>query len=210
MDLYWGSGSPHAWRVMLGLLFKGLDYDDHMLSFSEREHKGAGYVTLNPRGKVPTLVDGEVIVTESIAILAYLDHAYRDTPLFGFSAREAARVWRRVMEAENYLCTPATTVVRALFFNRWLRDAEDLSLKMQDVLAELDRLEVDPETGEFNAVDCMLLPLVSTLERASMKAGAAKVGLLPFDLLRWPNLAERMTSIRALPGFERTYPPHWR
>ena len=210
MELYWGSGSPYAWRVMLGLMFKGMPYEDHLLSFGEREHKSAHYTRLNPRGRVPTLVDGEVVVRESLAILAYLDRVYPRKLLFGGSPADAARIWQTVMELENIVTPAAQTVIGALFFQRWQGREAELKELRDTVFEELDLLERDFEEGPWNAIDCMLVPLIASLERASRKQGAEKLGLLPLNLGRWPRLRARYLAIAELPGFERTWPPHWR
>jgi glutathione S-transferase len=211
MELYWASGSPYSWRVMLGLLFKDLDYDDILLSLSDREHKQAGYTALNPRAKVPALVDGDVVVTESIAILAYLDHVYRRNPLFGSAGHEAARIWQRTMALDAYLVGASQPVVRALFMGRWSQDIPGLKRKVVTVREELDTLEkAGGLGGPFTAADCVLLPALKSLERASLKSGASNLGLLPFDLRRWPNIAARVAEIEAVDGYERTLPPHWR
>ena len=39
IDIYWGSGSPYAWRVLLALEYKRLPYTSHLLQFSKQEHK---------------------------------------------------------------------------------------------------------------------------------------------------------------------------
>ncbi len=39
IDVYWGSGSPYAWRVLLALEYKRLPYTSHLLQFSKQEHK---------------------------------------------------------------------------------------------------------------------------------------------------------------------------
>ena len=69
IELYWGSGSPFAWRVMLTLELKRLPYESKLLEFSKQEHKTPQYLQLNPRGKVPTLKDDEFVLYESIAIM---------------------------------------------------------------------------------------------------------------------------------------------
>src|SRR3546814_18292110 len=67
LTLYYGSGSPFAWRVWLALEYKALSYDLKVLSFDRREHKTADYLTLNPRGEVPVLVDDGFALYESHA-----------------------------------------------------------------------------------------------------------------------------------------------
>ena len=70
---YWGSGSPYSWRVLLALEHKGLAYNSHLLQLAMQEHKAPHMLALNPRGRVPTLKDGDYVVFESLAILYYLD-----------------------------------------------------------------------------------------------------------------------------------------
>ena len=87
IELYWGSGSPFAWRVMLTLEIKGLPYQSKLLEFSKQQHKAPEYLALNPRGKVPALKDGDFAVYESLAIMAYLDRKY---PQASSNLREAS------------------------------------------------------------------------------------------------------------------------
>ena len=83
LEVHWASGSPFSWRVLLTLEVKQLPYQSRLLTFSKREHKSPEYLALNPRGKVPTLKDGDFILHESLAIMAYLDSAYPARPIFG-------------------------------------------------------------------------------------------------------------------------------
>jgi glutathione S-transferase len=55
VDVYWGSGSPFAWRVLLTLELKQVPYESHLLECSKREHKSPEMLAMNPRGKVPVL-----------------------------------------------------------------------------------------------------------------------------------------------------------
>ena len=55
IDVYWGSGSPYSWRVLLALEYKRLPYTSHVLQSSKQEHKSPQMLALNWRGKVPVL-----------------------------------------------------------------------------------------------------------------------------------------------------------
>ena len=89
LEVYWASGSPFSWRVLLTLEVKQLPYQSKLLTFSKREHKSPEYLALNPRGKVPTLKDGDFVLYESLAIMAYLDSAVpRATNLRKNTARD--------------------------------------------------------------------------------------------------------------------------
>ncbi|HEU4340980.1 MAG TPA: glutathione S-transferase N-terminal domain-containing protein [Candidatus Binatia bacterium] len=51
LELYWGSGSPFSWRVMLTLELKRLPYESKLLEFSKEDHKSYEYLKLNPAGE---------------------------------------------------------------------------------------------------------------------------------------------------------------
>ena len=103
LEIYWGSGSPNAWRVMLTAEFKKIPYESKLLEFSKEDHKKPGFVALNPRGKVPVIRDGDFTLYESLAIMAYLDRRNPEPPIFGRNAAETGRIWRTISEFECYL-----------------------------------------------------------------------------------------------------------
>merc|ERR1711963_1113167 len=79
MFLFWGSGSPPTWKVMVALEEKGLGgYPNKLISFSKREHKSPEVLKINPRGQSPSFRDGDVIVNQSAAILDYLEYKFAD------------------------------------------------------------------------------------------------------------------------------------
>ena len=61
IEVYWGSGSPYSWRVLLALEHKRLAYESHLLQFSKQEHKSPQMLRMNPRGRVPVLKDGDYV-----------------------------------------------------------------------------------------------------------------------------------------------------
>lgn len=76
---YWRSSS--AYRVRIALNLKGLEYESmpvHLVKDGGQQHT-ENYRELNPQGLVPTLVDGGIALSQSIAIMEYLDEAYPDT-----------------------------------------------------------------------------------------------------------------------------------
>src|SRR5258708_9243557 len=96
LTLYWGSGSPFAWRVLLALEHKRLAYESHLLHFDKQEHQSPQMLKLNPRGRVPVGKDGDYVVFESLAILYYLDVKYPDAPSFGARPQEARAIIRPI------------------------------------------------------------------------------------------------------------------
>ena len=217
IELYWGSGSPFAWRVMLTLEVKGLPYDSKLLEFSKQQHKEPGYLQLNPRGKVPTLKNGNFVVYESIAIIAYLDRKYPEPPLFGTTPEETGTIWQIISEAESYLATAGDRIVRPLFFGKGLEQVELIQEAARSVRRELATIDGRLNQSSWlvgeriSAADIAVFPLIQLLLRAASKEAAAafELGLIPLSKT-YPDMAKWVRRIEALPGYERTYPPHWR
>ena len=217
IELYWGSGSPFAWRVMLTLEVKGLAYDSKLLEFSKGEHKTTAYLQLNPRGKVPTLKDGEFVVYESLAIMSYLDRKYPTPPLFGANAEETALIWQAISECESYFASAGDKVVRPLFFGKGLDKVDEIQQAAQAIREELKTLDARLSTrswlvGEtISAADIAIFPMIQLILRAAGKETAQPLNLQWMPLASYyPKLARWAERIEALPNYQRTYPPHWR
>lgn len=89
LKLY-GTPGTRSSRVSWALEELGLDYAFHPVMLREGEAGGADFRQLNPVGKVPVLVDGELVLSESLAILTYLADRYgngRMIPVPGTPAR---------------------------------------------------------------------------------------------------------------------------
>lgn len=73
MFLFWGSGSPPCWRVMLALEEKGLSgYANKLVSFDKGEHKSEEILKWNPRGQVKTAYCFKLFVCFCIVYTFYL------------------------------------------------------------------------------------------------------------------------------------------
>lgn len=87
---YWRSSA--AYRVRIALNLKGIDYESRQVDLREGEQKSGGYRALNPQGLVPTLeIDGHRL-TQSVAIINYLDLRFPNPPLIPAAAAERAHV----------------------------------------------------------------------------------------------------------------------
>lgn len=217
LEVFWGSGSGPAWRVLLALAIKGLPYESHLLSFSKGEHKTPEMLAMNPRGKVPVVRDGAYVLSESLAILTYLDRKHPASPLFGESAEEAGQIMRVIMEHECYGLAAISAFSRPLLFGRMEAQRDQVILSIDGAHAELRRLEEELAsrpylaTAKVSAADVFVYPQIKTLERALGKPGAETLdhGLGPISEV-FPRLAAWCGRIEALPGYDATYPPHWR
>lgn len=218
LEVFWGSGSQPSWRVLLALELKQVPYTSRLLSFSAGEHKTPEFLALNPRHKVPTIRLGDFALYESIAILCYLEKKYPTPPLFGTTPEETGLIWRWVAEYENYL-EPILhrKVVVPFFFNRSDSEADSIREAIPQLHDELARWEQELAGSpwlvgsQISAADIALFPNMMALRRAMQKPAAAQfdLHLEPLDE-RYPSLARWIRQVEALPGYEKTYPPHWR
>jgi maleylacetoacetate isomerase len=150
---YWRSQA--AYRVRIALALKGLAMEKVSLDLLAGDQFASDYQKLNPEGVVPTLIDGEgEPLTQSLAILEYLDEKYPEPPLLPneLRARAHARAIaqmvamdahpfivprvRKYLEEELHIGETA----RATWVRHWLDQG---SRAVEEVLAR------DPRTGRF-------------------------------------------------------------
>ncbi len=216
IEVIWGSGSPYAWRVLLTLEVKGLAYELRLIQFSKGEQRAPEHLALNPRGKVPVLREGDYVLSESLAIMAYLDRRQPEPPLFGSSAEETGLIWKAIAEFESYVAPVLRRIVVPVFLGKPL-DAADLQAAAGELDGELGGMaEAAARHGwlageRLSAADLAVLPFVEVLLRAARNQALRDLGLaiLPFAE-RYPALEDWRLRIAALPGYARTCPPHWR
>jgi glutathione S-transferase len=217
IEVFWGSGSPFAWRVLLALEFKRLPYVGHLLQFSKQEHKSPHMLALNPRGRVPVLKDGEYVCFESLAILYYLERKYPQPPILGRTPEEAGTIMRVICEYQAYIEPNVTQIARAIFFEKADLGADEITAAMHAVASEARTIEArlsksDWIVGDsYSAVDMVIFPGIQLLKRALEKPQAAALSsrFMPLEV-NYPALGRWLARVAAQPGYERTYPPHWR
>jgi glutathione S-transferase len=217
LELWWGSGSPYSWRALLALEYKQLPYESHVVQFAKQEHKSPQLLKMNPRGRVPVLKDGDYVCFESLAILQYLDRKYPSPPLFGRTPEEAGTIMRVVCEYQSYAEDPVQKIIYAILFQGVEAHMEDIERAMGYALAEARTIEkrlsgCDWLVGEaFSAADIIVFPGIQMLLRAleRREAQELRARLLPLES-NFPAIAAWIKRIEALPGYEKTYPPHWR
>ena len=92
MKLYTYFRSSAAFRVRIALNLKGLAYEAAFVHLPSGEHRAPAYGALNPQALVPTLDDGGHLLTQSLAILEYLEETHPAPPLLPKDPFERARV----------------------------------------------------------------------------------------------------------------------
>ncbi|MBV7540055.1 maleylacetoacetate isomerase [Acidovorax sp. sic0104] len=92
MQLYSFFNSSTSYRVRIALALKGLPVDYHGVNIRVGEHRAPAYAQLNPARAVPTLVDGDFTLSQSLAIIDYLDQRHPEPRLVPLEPRLRARV----------------------------------------------------------------------------------------------------------------------
>ncbi|WP_426399303.1 maleylacetoacetate isomerase [Ralstonia sp. R-29] len=93
MQLYSFFNSSTSYRVRIALALKGLPYDTLPVNIRTGEHRAAGYVeNINPSAGVPALIDGEMQLSQSLAIIDYLDARHPEPRLIPAEPTQRARV----------------------------------------------------------------------------------------------------------------------
>jgi len=209
MNLYSYFRSSAAYRVRIALNLKGLAYRTlpvHLLRDGGEQHRPA-YRAVSPAGLVPALEDRGHTLTQSLAILEYLEEQYPQTPLLPQGSADRARV-RAIAQSIACEIHPLNNL-RVLQYlsgtlglgeeqkNAWYRHwvGEGLGA-MEWLLAD------DPRTGAFchgdrpTLADCCLVPQVFNARRFGCELDAM------------PTILAIVARCQSLEAFQRAAPEH--
>jgi glutathione S-transferase len=210
MIFYYGSGSPYAWKVWLSLEHKGIDYTFKRLQFDNGDTKTPEFLAVNPRGKVPAIMDDGFALWESTPIVEYLEERYPQKPLLPKDVKGRARIRRIMAAADNYLQPPIGDLAEELLYKSDGGDAAAIAKAKEGIFAELARFDAALPGDYFHGDDLTLadftvFPYMRMLWRIEeRKPGQGVGGDIPERLVAW------MKRIEALPYYARTIPPHWK
>eukprot|EP00245_Coleochaete_scutata_P004962 TRINITY_DN18062_c0_g1_i1.p1 TRINITY_DN18062_c0_g1~~TRINITY_DN18062_c0_g1_i1.p1 ORF type:complete len:222 (+),score=59.09 TRINITY_DN18062_c0_g1_i1:242-907(+) len=206
--IYWGSGSAPCWKVLLVLEEKKLEYESKLLSFSNKEHKGPDVMALNPRGQVPVLQDGDIVVCESGASCQYLEDAYPDSgmKLLPVDPKLKALVLQRLWETNN-LAAKAGEMAQHYWRVKDDPDevaGEAMQKKIEGVKTELGYWEKYLQASasgflvgdSLTLADCSFFPTVAFLVRMGMDS--------------FPSLEKYYALLESRESVQKTWPPHWK
>ncbi|MBL0122398.1 MAG: glutathione S-transferase family protein [Betaproteobacteria bacterium] len=213
ITFYFGSGSPYAWKVWLALEHKKLPYEAKRMSFDNGDLKTPEFTAINPRQKVPALVDNGFAMYESAAILEYLEDRYPDSGerLWPRDVQARAIARRRAAEVVAYVDPINDKLFTELFGPAGkIPDVASIDASKQALTEELARIEgwLDEDYlagGKLSGADFTLYPYLAFLGRVDTRIpGYHLLALAP------PKVAAWMKRIESLPYFEKTVPPHWK
>lgn len=190
-QLYSYFRSSASYRVRIALNLKQLDYDTVPVHLARGEQRSAGYLAVNAAGLVPALTDEGHVLTQSLAIIEYLDELHPEPPLLPGSAAERARI-RTI--AQTIACE--IHPLNNLGVLNYLRDALDVDETARNAwyrhwvekgLATVESLLADPRTGVFchgdapTLADCCLVPQVFNAQRFACRLDHVPTVMRIFD-----------------------------
>ena len=196
---YWRSSA--AYRVRIALNLKDVAYRSVPIDLSQGAHAGANYMTLNPQGLVPALAIDGLLLTQSLAIIDYLDANYREPPMVSSDPASRSRTLAQalIIAADIH---PINNLRVLNYLRRELGQGEDaVNIWYRHWIAEgLAALEAQaPGHGLFggaqpNLADVCLVPQLANARR--------------FDqpLEPYPKLVAIDAVLRELPAFAAAAP----
>ena len=113
LQLYHHGSSACAAKVRFTLEEKQLPWQGHYVDILKGEQFSEGYLKINPKGVVPVLIDGDLILPESTVICEYLEDKFSENPLLPATADARARIrlWTKAVDEELHPACSALTYV---------------------------------------------------------------------------------------------------
>ncbi len=198
MKLYYFP-SPNPQKVRFAQLELGIECEIVPVDLTRGEQRKPGFLALNPFGRVPVLVDGELTLWESHAILSYLGE--KTAKLWPTSAAGRADALRWLFFLSQHVSPPATDVVYNRIAKRLLglepdHDAIARGEKaLPDVLGILEGRLAGSKWllgDRFSLVECAWGPVLNVIEKAG------------FSFADFPGIRAYLDAVRARPAWKET------
>jgi len=196
--------SSASYRVRIALNLKGFDYQRRNYQLRAGEQRSAQYLAINPAGLVPTLeVDGQFL-TQSLAIIDYLDHIRPEPALLPNQASDRARA-----------LTIALTIACDIHPLNNLRVLEYLRQPLGHDELSLNQWYARWVTAGFTFIEAMLAKATQTQFAIGDTPGIADLCIVPqvynarrykVDLAPFPHLVAVADRALLLPAFQRAAP----
>jgi len=149
MKLY-GFGPTRSLRALWGLRELGVEFEFVPVNLQVGEHRRPDFLALNPAGKLPVLVDGDLVLPESAAIVLYLAEKYPEKGLMPAKLEQRAEVYRWVLFAVTELEQPLWRMAKHSFiYPEHERLPRDIDLARDDFTAMAAVLERHMEGRQF-------------------------------------------------------------
>jgi len=175
MKLYTYFRSSAAYRVRIAMNLKGIAYEPEFIHLAKGKHNDAAYGAVNPAKLVPALIDNGNLLTQSLAIMEYLDETHPTVPLLPTAPLDRARV-RALSLLISCEIHPINNLRVLKYLSGVLKVTEEQKNAwyrhwVEDGLAKLEAMLADGKTGTFchgespGMADCCLVPQIANGKR---------------------------------------------
>jgi maleylacetoacetate isomerase len=205
MKLHGYFRSSASFRVRIALNLKRIEYSDVVHHLRRNEQRAPDYLALNPQGFVPVLDDEGDVLSQSLAIIEYLDEVQPNPPLLPGHPGDRARVRALAqlvacdihpvnnLRVLRYLRDPLghdeATVRR--WYNHWIAEC---FAAFEALVAEDDRTGAFCHGDEPGLADLCLVPQIVNSQTYDL------------DLSPYPTLTRIYDRCMALDAFQRAHP----
>lgn len=143
-------GPTRSIRVRWALQELGLEFESVTVNLKAGEHRHPKFLELNPAGKLPVLVDGETVLTESVAIVLFLAEKYGERQLLAESPEVRAEILRWMLFAATELEQPLWRIARnTAIYPEAKRVPADIPVARQDFRDMAVVLEAHMQSRQF-------------------------------------------------------------
>ncbi|CAM2167426.1 glutathione S-transferase [Burkholderia cepacia] len=202
MKLY-GFAGTRSQRALWGLKELDADFEFVSVNLLQGEHKRPEFLRLNPAGKVPVLVDGDLVIPESAAIVLYLADKYPEKALLPVDPALRAQAYRWVMFAVTELEQPLWRITRHSFlYPLEKRSPADIELARDDFRTMAAILDKHLEGREFivgdtlTVADCVTAYLIDWAGECNLIESFPQLRAYLERLYARPNAPQRIADAR--------------
>jgi glutathione S-transferase len=143
-------------RVRWMLQELGVDFESITVNLVAGEHCRPEFLKINPAGRVPVLVDDDLVLTESVAIVLYLAEKYSHKGLLPTDIKQRSQVYRWLLFTATELEQPLWRISRhTALYPEHLRLAAEVSLARQDFTDMVAVMEEHMQESQFIVGDTM-------------------------------------------------------
>lgn len=202
LKLY-GSPPTRVLRVMWMMNELGLEYELVPISPAAGGTRTPEYLRLNPAAKVPVLVDGDLVLTESAAIVLYLAEKYPEKGLLPKDLAQRAEVYRWILFAMTELEQPLWRIARHSFiYPEDKRLPAEIELARRDFVAMAKLLDAHLAGREYiagdrmSAADCVTAYLMDWANELDLLEGLPNLVAYLDRMYARPTAPPRIAAVR--------------
>jgi glutathione S-transferase len=179
---------------------KNVEYEQIILDPKRNQHKSNEYLSINERGQIPTINDQGVIITESIAILHYLEHTYHNNNLMPKDRKQYGIAITRI----GQFSTKLDYISNNLFYKTKI-----LNLENEHILDDINEMKQELTywdyylensyyfAGEFSLADIVVFPTIALCVHLG----------LDIDY-KYPNLGRWYRLLKNRESIKKTWPSY--